>query len=138
MTEQQTAAMRKALEALLSMKEALAEHDEPTTFNEDEAITALRQALEQQPDDEPDELTIAFLTGLERGKDLARPQPAAREPLTDEQMKKVHLDAGITYLVPGDYDRHLFTHITDIQLMKVSRAVEAAHGITAPQQKDTP
>jgi len=41
-----------ALDALNSMKEALAEHEEPTTFNEDEAITAIKEAL-AQPEQEP-------------------------------------------------------------------------------------
>jgi len=39
--------LEQALDALKSMKETLAEHDEPTTFNEDEAITAIRARLEQ-------------------------------------------------------------------------------------------
>jgi hypothetical protein len=42
-----------ALEALKSMKETLAEHDEPTTFNEDEAIKALEEALAKQEQGEP-------------------------------------------------------------------------------------
>ena len=37
-------ALDLALEALESMKETLAEHDEPTTFNEDQAIAAIKQA----------------------------------------------------------------------------------------------
>jgi hypothetical protein len=41
-------AMKQGLEALKSMKETLAEHDEPTTFNEDEAIKALEEALAKQ------------------------------------------------------------------------------------------
>jgi hypothetical protein len=54
-------------------------------------------------------------------------EPPKREwvGLTDEEMKKVHTETGITYLVPADYDHHLFTHITDLQIMKVSRAIEA-------------
>jgi hypothetical protein len=35
------------------MKETLAEHDEPTTFNEDEAITSLRQAIAELESQEP-------------------------------------------------------------------------------------
>jgi transposase-like protein len=50
MTDKQAMAM--ALDALNSMKEALAEHEEPTTFNEDEAITAIKEAL-AQPEQEP-------------------------------------------------------------------------------------
>jgi hypothetical protein len=34
--------LKQALEALESMKATLAEHDEPTTFLEDQAIAALR------------------------------------------------------------------------------------------------
>jgi hypothetical protein len=58
---------------------------------------------------------------------LATPPTAQRQwvGLTDEEVKKVHTDAGVTYLVPADYDRHLFTHMTDVQIMKVSRAIEA-------------
>ena len=41
-------AMTLWLEALKSMKETLAEHDEPTTFNEDEAIKSLEEALKQE------------------------------------------------------------------------------------------
>jgi hypothetical protein len=40
--------LKQALEALKSMKGTLAEHDEPTTFNEDEAIKALEEALAKQ------------------------------------------------------------------------------------------
>jgi len=42
-------ALKLALEALKSMKETLAEHDEPTTFNEDEAIASIEAALAQLP-----------------------------------------------------------------------------------------
>ena len=42
-------ALKLALEALESMKETLAEHDEPTTFNEDQAIIAIKEALAQPP-----------------------------------------------------------------------------------------
>ena len=45
-------ALKLALETLESMKETLAEHDEPTTFNEDQAITAIKEAL-AQPEKEP-------------------------------------------------------------------------------------
>ena len=38
--------LKQALEALESMKATLAEHDEPTTFFEDQAIAALRKAIE--------------------------------------------------------------------------------------------
>lgn len=49
----QTEALKLALEALESMKETLADHDEPTTFNEDKAITAIKEAL-AQPEQEHD------------------------------------------------------------------------------------
>lgn len=63
---------------------------------------------------------------LEKIAALLEAQPA-REwvGLTDEDTKAVHRDCGISYCVPADYDRHLFTHITDAQLMKVSRAIES-------------
>ena len=37
--------LEKVLEAFYSMKETLAENDEPTTFNEDEAITIIKDVL---------------------------------------------------------------------------------------------
>jgi hypothetical protein len=45
--------LKQWLKALESMKETLAEHDEPTTFNEDEAITSLRQAIAELESQEP-------------------------------------------------------------------------------------
>jgi chaperonin GroEL (HSP60 family) len=45
--------LKQALEALESMKETLAEHDEQTTFNEDEAIKSLRQAIAEFESQEP-------------------------------------------------------------------------------------
>jgi hypothetical protein len=52
--------LKLALEALKSMKKTLAEHDEPTTFNEDEAIASVEAAL-AQPAQEP----VAFDEFLE-------------------------------------------------------------------------
>ena len=40
-------ALKLVLEALESMKETLSEHDEPTTFNEDQAIASIKEALAQ-------------------------------------------------------------------------------------------
>lgn len=60
---------------------------------------------------------------MQEGKNFTISKPWVG--LTDEEVKKVHTDAGVTYLVPADYDRHLFTHMTDVQIMKVSRAIEA-------------
>jgi hypothetical protein len=45
--------LKQWLKALESMKETLAEHDEPTTFNEDEAITSLRQAIAELESQKP-------------------------------------------------------------------------------------
>ena len=44
--------LEKALQALESMAKTLAEHEDQTTFNEDEAMKALREAL-AQPQQEP-------------------------------------------------------------------------------------
>jgi hypothetical protein len=52
-------ALKLALDALNSMKETLAEHEEPTTFNEDEAITAIKAAL-AQPAQEPVALDVTI------------------------------------------------------------------------------
>jgi hypothetical protein len=46
-------ALELALEALKSMKATLAEHDEPTTFLEDQAIAALREAIAELESQEP-------------------------------------------------------------------------------------
>jgi hypothetical protein len=57
--------LKQWLKALESMKETLAEHDEPTTFNEDEAITSLRQAIAELESQEP----VATVTS-ETGADI--------------------------------------------------------------------
>ena len=56
---------------------------------------------------------------------LGAPPRREWQGLTEEEVKAVHRNAGITYFVPADYDRHLFTHMTDVQLMRVARAIEA-------------
>ena len=40
--------LKQALEALKSMKATLAEHDEPTTFLEDQAIAAIKEAIAEK------------------------------------------------------------------------------------------
>jgi len=46
-------ALKLALEALESMKKTLAEYAEPPTFNEDQAIIAVQEALAQPEQPEP-------------------------------------------------------------------------------------
>lgn len=66
------------------------------------------------------------------GKKLATPTPApAAEPLTDERVSAIYRALGITFMVPGDYDRNLFTSTDDVTLKRLVRAVERAHGIKA-------
>jgi len=113
----------------------------------EEVENTLRQAIEQAEKQEDHAKDCALLQIPSRDCDCSQNQelvawgvhdqlalnkmlsenPPKREwvKLTDEEMKKVHTETGITYLVPADYDHHLFTHITDLQIMKVSRAIEA-------------
>jgi hypothetical protein len=63
-------AAKQALEALEKFRYHLANNYEINA-----AITSLRQAIaeaEKQEQDEPDDLTIAYMSGLHRGKDLAQ------------------------------------------------------------------
>ena len=88
-----------------------------------ESIAALRQVLEQpaqEPD--PDERTIAYMSGVYDGK--------KRKPLTDEQ---------IDLLINGRGDEDDDDYVeptgdgfglTDADLVRLVRRVEAAHGIT--------
>jgi hypothetical protein len=75
-------ALKLALEALWTTANPKAE----------EAITAIKAALAQQEPDNGDELTIAYMSGVHRGKELAA-QPA-QEPwmgLThDERYECIH------------------------------------------------
>ena len=75
--------MRQALELAL---EALQVATTPLAKDRQEvlqAITAIKEAL-AQPEQEPDDLTIAYMAGLSRGKDLA-PQ-RTWVGLTDEEI----------------------------------------------------
>jgi hypothetical protein len=45
--------LKQALEALKSMKATLAEHDEPTTFLEDQAIAAIKEVIAELESQEP-------------------------------------------------------------------------------------
>ncbi len=91
------------------------------------AYDLMREALkEAAPVQEPCQYAIDV--AMPEYRCVGKCQYAAQRQwvsLTDEEVKKVHTDAGVTYLVPADYDRHLFTHMTDVQIMKVSRAIEA-------------
>lgn len=126
-----------ALEALQESKPI--DIDDPTAFYRSaHAIEALRAAL-AQPEQEPVAWCIVEngrVHGLVKSKpavmNAEKWQPLYTAPpqrewqgLTDEEIKSVQRDAGVTYFVPADYDRHLFTHITDEKLMKIARAIEA-------------
>lgn len=98
----------------------------------DKAITALREALAEQPakQDIPD--LIAGTLGVSRGTayDLMREalaqerssdeQPAQRKPLTDEQIDDEHDKLFPPTIIPGARAR----------VREFARAIEAAHGIT--------
>ena len=132
-------AMKQALEALEEGNKLCLAAFFKTSVIFDPAITALRTAIEQAEKQEPvawanpNDLTNFDMKVRTNGGPLhtvplyTTPPGAQRQwvGLTDEEVKKVHTNAGVTYLVPADYDRHLFTHMTDVQIMKVSRAIEA-------------
>jgi hypothetical protein len=86
----------------------------------EDAITAIKAALLSRSDgeakDEPehsDELTIAYMSGLHRGKELAQ-----RKPLTDEERFKMWSETDFRGS-GGQYD----------WFVEGIRAAEAAHGI---------
>ena len=96
----------------------------------DAVVSAVRYAIRgatncgKEVDFDPDALVQNAVYAL--CGPFTSPQPS--KPwvgLTDEETKAIHRNAGVTYLVPADYDRHLFTHMTDVQLMKISSAIEA-------------
>ena len=72
--------MQKALDALESMAKTLAEHEEQTTFNEDEAMNALREALAEQPAQGCDYCNHPQYAGT-KCKNCGREQPAQQEPV---------------------------------------------------------
>lgn len=128
MTEQQTAAMKLALEALeqhrIIVWPGSAKTEAERTAKRKAAITALRQALEQQPADDD---AILPGGGYVPPVVVKRPQPAAPAiPLTREQVKGLCESAG--------YDMTSMQERADF--INGIRHAEAAHGIT--QQKDTP
>ena len=129
MTEQQLAAMRQALEALKYLAKPMAKGWDAETqlHKRDEAITALRQALEQQPAGEPDDLTIAYMAGLERGKDLARPQPAivSRADETYEAAKQREWVGLTEEEIDKLYETHHNEYGYPLTLNGYERAIEA-------------
>jgi regulator of replication initiation timing len=74
------------------------------------AMKAIKEALAQS-DQEPDDLTIAYMSGFHDGKNKYAPQ---RKPLTDEQ-----LIAAYESEQQGRYGDHI----------RALRAIETAHGI---------
>jgi hypothetical protein len=79
-------------------------------FPDDIALHA--SPLQSQPEQEPDDLHIAYMSGLHRGKELSQ-----RQPLTDEQIRQVMQSLGWTGEAPSD--------------IEFARAIEAAHGIVS-------
>ena len=115
-------AMKLALEALET-----ATHQ----WEKEKAITSLRQAIadfdKQEPigctDDEGNAYQYGY-TGPKFAPNIqlyANPQPK-REPLTDEQIRKLKT----TYQLNAE---RLGRPIDDTRLTKFARAIEAAHGI---------
>ena len=139
-------AMKLALEALLHCKDAIVERglNGSPEFAEkwgltlpleraDQAITALREALAEQPaqqepvavhqfrkrgcsdwyDGHPDHTDGG---GPYEARTLYTSPPAQRKPLTDEQIEDIWADC------PADWD-------DKINVLTLARAIEAAHGI---------
>ena len=80
------------------------------------AITAIKEAL-AQPEQEPDDLTIAYMAGFSRGKDAA-PQ---RKPLAYVDLRRIANQCGL-----GANEVSARTQAT---VDNFARAIEAAHGI---------
>ena len=97
----QTEALKLALEAL----------ERGETELRWKAITAIKEAL-AQPEQETDDLTIAYMAALSRGKELA-PQ---RKPLTDDEAFK---------LIEQDYQMEEYAQAA----LQLIRRTEAAHNI---------
>jgi hypothetical protein len=110
-------AMKLALEAFKKLG------DFPHAFDEcTNAIKALEEALAKQEQGEPDELTIAYMSGLHRGKDFAQ----QRKPLTDEEINK----AAMKLAECMDYPWVHMPEEGKRNMRKHAKAViEAAHGI---------
>ena len=78
---------------------------------------------QRKPDQESDDLTIAYMSGFHDGKNKYAQQ---RKPLTDEQCINEMLNSGFERNSLGwsfTYGR------LDFHLLKFARAIEAAHGI---------
>ena len=127
-------ALKLALEALESMKETLAEHDEPTTFNEDQAITAIQLALalnkKAENARELDAYKVTVVDDrhpkgvpLEQWGSGATPPAAQPAPvqLTDEQI--AHLwETRVSQPCPS-------YPLEKSDWVQFARAIEAAHNI---------
>jgi hypothetical protein len=131
-------AMKQALEALSCIESPLYVSE----INKvGAAMKALRQAIEeecvvssdtsqefvdetakQRHEQEPDDLTAAYMSGFYDGKNKYAPQ---RQPLTDEQITK-EVEAELTHYWNGEY---IDTSGARDQLTAFARAIEAAHGI---------
>lgn len=119
-------ALKLALEALELLQGGCTDSDDGTvetiTVWCPEVIDSIREAL-AQPEQESDDLTAAYLSGVYDGKNKNAPQ---RKPLTDEQCINQMLNSGFERNSLGwsfTYGR------LDYHLLKFARAIEAAHGI---------
>ena len=140
--------LEKALQALESMAKTLAEHEDQTTFNEDEAMKALREAL-AQPQQEPvavyqvkqsigesvwcDVSKAEFDASVYFGvtKRAVYTSPPARKPLTDDQYQSAFesfVKSELGDVAVKDQGRYISPKIQNYWL-----TWQAAHGI-----KDTP
>jgi imidazolonepropionase-like amidohydrolase len=100
-----------SLEAMKQALDALEQHGTPLLNHEDAysaSLNALRQAIEEAEKQEPDELTIAYMSGFHDGKNKNAPQP---KPLTDEEIFEIH------------------KQVDSMQYLTFARAIEVAHGI---------
>jgi hypothetical protein len=133
-------AMKLALEALEIEQGAHAYLQLGKADHIENAITALREALVEQPaqQDIPD--LIAGALGVSRGtaydmmREALAEQPAQRKPLTEEQINLLINGRGDEgdddYVEPTGDDFGL----TDADLVKLVRRVEAHYGITGEKK----
>ena len=129
-------AMKLALEALERLDGWLAlRYGSGLTPQEKEVITALREALAEQPAQQEPVAWPCLIAGADFSEDtvtlamqctdykvsagkhwLSNTPPAQRKPLTDEQIEDIWADC------PADWD-------DKINVLTLARAIEAAHGI---------
>ena len=106
-------ALKLALEALWTTANPKAE----------EAITAIKAALAQQEPDHGDELTIAYMSGVHRGKELAA-QPAQTVSLTSARYIADEDDGIQVYQRP-------WVGLTEAQFLEATRLAENGNYLVA-------